>query len=206
MLCWEMYHPKLVSHARNDPAAAAECTGGGVGGAAAINLEAAGSKQLRFVHLTPAQGIVTARLFTQGDQLRVTVTADLDVPLVRIASGTGWVHQRGLTTTRTLRQPTLTWWILSRQQVMHWGTVVRTARWEEEAAAAAGAAVASSWVAPAQVNPSPLSLSKHRFGEWAALAARASTPLACCCSVRHRVAMRPSPPSAYGRYRTARGP
>jgi hypothetical protein len=49
----------------------------------AINLEAEGSKQLRFVHLTPAQGIVTARIFTQGSQLRVTVTADLDVPLVR---------------------------------------------------------------------------------------------------------------------------
>ena len=54
---------------------------------AAINLEAEGSKQLRFVHLTPAQGIVTARIFTQGNQMRVTVTADLDVPLVR-TSGT----------------------------------------------------------------------------------------------------------------------
>ena len=38
---------------------------------------------------------------------------------------------------------------------MHWGTVVRTARWEEEAAAAAGAAVASTWVAPAEEDWPP---------------------------------------------------
>jgi len=74
---------------------------------AAINLEAEGSKQLRFVHLTPAQGIVTARIFTQGNQMRVTVTADLDVPLVRPGTRSVQHPSRSLTQHPSVSAPTV---------------------------------------------------------------------------------------------------